>query len=65
MDSVQDEEYSTTQATTQATQATTQAIQATTQAIQATTHASLVIFTEDDKVIFNGLNRCEIAEDRE
>jgi len=65
LDSVQDEEYSTTQATTQATQATTQAIQATTQAIQATTHASLVIFTEDDKVIFNGLNRCEIAEDRE
>lgn len=58
LDSVQDEEYSTTQATTQA-------IQATTQAIQATTHASLVIFTEDDKVIFNGLNRCEIAEDRE
>ena len=40
LDSVQDEEYSTT-------------------------HASLVIFTEDDKVIFNGLNRCEIAEDRE
>ena len=58
LDSVQDEEYSTTQATTQA-------IQATTQAIQATTHASLVIFTEDDKVIFNGLNRCEIAEDKE
>lgn len=54
LDSVQDEEYSTTQAT-----------QATTQAIQATTHASLVIFTEDDKVIFNGLNRCEIAEDKE
>jgi len=65
LDSVQDEEYSTTQATTQAIQATTQAIQSTTQAIQATTHASLVIFTEDDKVIFNGLNRCEIAEDKE